>query len=160
MGNEHYLSSRKILAGFLRVISVRRKRGLIRVLFRGATRHNKKNVRTDGCDGRVHTRCQSAEECFAMLELIDALISWPFIPTFRLSRHRSGPPWSSNALSYYLFPDRPGHSACSIEYFLSAENRKNDVEIFRKIPQSNVTLLLSVAISFHNSVPKYSIILY
>lgn len=51
------------------------QRGLIRVLFREATGHNKKNVRANGCDGRAHMRCQSAEECFAMLELIDALIS-------------------------------------------------------------------------------------
>lgn len=140
-------------------------------LFWGVAGHNKKNVRTDGRDGSIHTCthtltyiytyrdiyihtwCQSAEECFAVLELIDALISWPFIPTFRLSRRRSGPPRSSELRRTILPRPAPAIFACSIEYFLSAKSRKMTLRYFERFVNLTPRLSPSVWVAICNKYP-------
>lgn len=146
--------------------------------FGGIAGHNKRNVQIDGRDGsshihtrihihthtythtlmHTHTRCQSAEECFAVLELIDALISWPFIPTFRLTRRRSGPPRSSEPRCTILPRSAPAIPPVRIEYFLSAKSRKMTLRYFERFSNLTSRLFPSVrpqyVISRDNHVPR------
>lgn len=60
--------------------------------------------------------------------------------------------------SYYPFPVRPGHSACSIEYFLSAKSRKMTLIYFEKFFNLTPYLFSSVrpqyVIPYDNPIPK------
>lgn len=82
--------------------------------------NNKKNV----CG--AHTRRQSAEECSIVFELIDALISWPFIPPLPAPRPLFPTVPCSDRVAA-LFRSKPRMGRWNIFSLLEVEERRRDI---------------------------------
>ena len=83
---------------------------------KGSTRRSFSNNKKNVCG--VHTRRQSAEECSTVFELIDALISWPFIPPFPVPRVPVSSPVPRGDRVAALFPSG-ARTRRPMEYFLA-----------------------------------------